>query len=89
MIDKERARAQVATLVDKFARLSKQEKDAFSEEEVKQGFLLPLFRSLYWDVENRNEVRAEVRSGRGLADYLFLIDGVTVFPLEAKSSVST
>ena len=84
MSDKENARTQVAALVARFAGLSEQEKRAFSEEDVKQGFLLPLFRSLCWDVENRNHVRAEVRTGRGIADYLFLIDGVTVFPLEAK-----
>ena len=84
MTDRERARAMVAMVVDRFAGLSWQERQAYSEEEVKQGFLLPLFRALGWNVENRSEVRAEARSGRGLADYLFLIDGVTVFPLEAK-----
>jgi len=85
MGEKERAREQIAALVARYRGLSARARRDYSEEEVKQGFLLPLFRILGWDVENRNEVRAEARSGRGLADYLFVIDGVTVFPLEAKN----
>ena len=85
MRDKERAREQIAALVNRYKGLSATERRDYSEEEVKQGFLLPLFRILGWDVENRHEVRAEAPSGRGLADYLFVIDGVTVFPLEAKN----
>lgn len=85
MLDKERARTQVATLVTKYNSLTERDRRDYSEEEVKQGFLLPLFRILGWAVEDRHEVRAEARSGRGFADYLFLIDGITVFPLEAKN----
>lgn len=45
---------------------------------------MPLFRALSWDVEQRDEVRAEAGDGHHRADYLFLLDGVSCFPPEAK-----
>lgn len=85
MLDRDQARAQVATLVTSWQSLGAGRRQRYSEEEVKKDFLLPLFRALGWNVENRDELRAEAPSGRGLADYLFLIEGMPVFPLEAKS----
>ena len=85
MTDREAARAEIRALVARYQALDATQRRRYSEEEVKQGFLLPLFRALGWDVEKRDEVRAEARSGRGLADYLFLIEGVTRFTLEAKN----
>ena len=84
MSDKELAREQVAALVARYDSLSARKRRGYSEEEVKQGFLLPLFRALGWDVENRDDVRAEERVGEGNADYSFRINGIPVFFLEAK-----
>ena len=81
---RDRAREQVAELVARYKRLSARERRDYSEEEVKQGFLLPLFRALGWDVENREDVRAEERVGEGKADYSFRINGIPAFFLEAK-----
>lgn len=54
------------------------------EAEAKKDYILPLFRSLGWDVENGAEVTAEERVSRGFVDYGFRADNMPMFYLEAK-----
>ena len=49
------------------------------EAGTKKDYVLPLFRSLGWDVENRAEVTAEERVSRGFVDYGFRADNMPMF----------
>ncbi|MCC6643616.1 N-6 DNA methylase, partial [Candidatus Peregrinibacteria bacterium] len=57
----------------------------YTEEETKKDFILPLFRILGWDVENKEEVSAEEKISKKKVDYGFRINGIPKFFLEAKS----
>ncbi len=58
----------------------------YTEEEVKKGFLLPLFDILGWNTVERSEVSAEEHiKSSGRVDYGFYLNGWPKFYLEAKS----
>lgn len=58
----------------------------YTEEEVKKGFLLPLFDVLGWNTVERSEVSAEEHiKSSGRVDYGFYLNGWPKFYLEAKS----
>jgi type I restriction-modification system DNA methylase subunit len=88
-MDKEKARQEIQLLVDKYNRFVAEGRDSkYKEEETKKDFILPLFRALGWDVENRsrpNEVTAEETISKKRVDYGFRINGIPKFFLEAKS----
>jgi len=86
LLDKEKAKQEIQGLVDKYNEVveSGEEKD-FNEEDTKKDYILPLFRALGWDVENRKEVTAEKKVSGGRVDYAFRIEGIPRFFLEAKS----
>lgn len=54
------------------------------EAGTKKDYILPLFRSLGWDIEDGEEVTAEERISRGFVDYGFRADNLPMFYLEAK-----
>lgn len=59
----------------------------YTEEDIKKGFIEPLFRALGWNIEERDEVSTEesIKSS-GRVDYGFYLNERPRFYLEAKSS---
>lgn len=85
-MDKNLGKQQIQNLIEKYQLVVKQGKvKDYTEEETKKDFILPLFRALGWNVEDKNEVSAEehiISSGR--VDYGFYINERAKFYLEAK-----
>jgi type I restriction-modification system DNA methylase subunit/REP element-mobilizing transposase RayT len=84
MMDKEVARAQIAALVEKFDRSPKKDIAAYTEQQMRVSFILPLFQALGWDTTNPAEMSAEENISRGFVDFGFYLHGVPVFYLETK-----
>jgi len=85
-MNKEESKQEIKKLVEKYERLSESGKiRSYNEEMTKKDFILPLFRTLGWDVENGEEVTAEEKISRGRVDYAFRIDGIPKLFLEAKA----
>ncbi|MGH9992138.1 MAG: type I restriction endonuclease, partial [Nitrososphaera sp.] len=90
MNNKEGARRAITELVSRYqsVAMNREEYRKYNEEMTKLRFINPLFNALGWDIENRNrldEVTFEDKISRGRVDYLFKINGVQKFVLEAKS----
>lgn len=86
MTEKE-AKATISKLIEKYEQVVASNKlKSYTEEETKKDFILPLFKVLGWDVDDKNEVSAEehIRSA-GRLDYGFYLDGWPKFYLEAKA----
>lgn len=67
---REEAKNAVAALVEKYRKLSERgELGEQNEAEVRTRFVTPLLRALGWDVEGLDEVRPELRTLTGFADY--------------------
>src|SRR3989344_5003628 len=82
---KDQAKVAIQKLIEKYQREQESGKiKKYSEEETKQGFILPLFGALGWDVYDRNEVTAEEQISGDRVDYGFYLNGRTKFYLEAK-----
>src|SRR3990172_5765151 len=82
-VTKDEAKQKIAELVAKYESLSSKK---LNEEATKQGFILPLFKALGWNVEDSaNEVVPEEKASKGRVDYAFKLHGVSQFYLEAKS----
>ena len=73
----------VRHLLEKYRRAGG-DRARIPEAGTKKDYILPLFRSLGWDVENGEEVTAEERISRGFVDYGFRADNLPMFYLEAK-----
>ena len=73
----------VRHLLEKYRRAGG-DKARITEAGTKKDYILPLFRSLGWDVEEGSEVTAEERISRGFVDYGFRADNLPMFYLEAK-----
>lgn len=82
MSQKEQGRQLVAELVEKYKRLPPHHK--LNEQELRLGFVLPLFQALGWDIHQALEVSAEEQIVRGRADFGFYFGGSPVFYLETK-----
>jgi len=83
---KELAKQKIQELVDKYEVAKKAGTLAsYSEEETKKDFILPLFKVLGWNTEDKKEVSAEeyIKSS-GRVDYGFYLNGRSKFYLEAK-----
>ena len=83
---KEEAKQKIQALVDKYKKVKSSDRTrGYTEEETKKDFILPLFKALGWDVDDKSEVSAEEhqKSG-GRVDYGFYFDNRIVFYLEAK-----
>jgi len=88
-MSKENAKEKVRFLIEKYGRMTQEERDIKSKEEemTKKDLILPMFQALEWDTENRetaDEVTAEEKISKGWVDYGFRLDGVPRFFLEAK-----
>jgi type I restriction-modification system DNA methylase subunit len=57
-----------------------------NENATRQGYILPLFRALGWNVDNVNEVSPEEKVSRGWVDFSFRIGGIPRFFLETKKA---
>lgn len=80
------AKEKIKTLVEKYEQVRQTGKlRSYTEEETKKDFILPLFKVLGWDVDNKNEVSAEesiISSGR--VDYGFYLNDRVKFYVETK-----
>ncbi len=84
-ITKDEARQKIVELVAKYQALIPAQIKAFNEEATKQGFILPLFHALGWDIEDTSaEVLPEYNASKGRVDYAFKLKGVAQFYTEAK-----
>jgi type I restriction-modification system DNA methylase subunit len=81
---KEEAKEKIAELLSKYEHLGPSEVKDYHEAKTKQGFVLPLFQYLGWDVFNTDEVAPEEKASKGRVDYAFKLGGVSHFYLEAK-----
>jgi hypothetical protein len=81
---KEEAKNRLAELVSKYEGLSTSEIKSYHEAKTKQGFVLPLFQYLGWNVFNTDEVAPEEKVSKGRVDYAFKLHGVPQFYLETK-----
>ncbi|MEW6556463.1 MAG: N-6 DNA methylase [Elusimicrobiota bacterium] len=84
-MDKETAKSEVKKLIQKYETVKTDGKiNDYKEEMTKKDFILPLFRTLGWDIENSNEVSAEDKISNGRVDYSFILSGIVKFFVEAK-----
>ncbi len=85
-MDKELIKNRIQELVDKYEAIKKDGKlKTYSEEDTIQGFILPLFEILGWDIRNKKEVSSQDHiKGSGRPDHTFKINGITQFYLESK-----
>ena len=85
-LTKERAKENLAKLIEKFNReLSAGRIKEYNEEATKTSFIQPLLKDvLGWDVNDRNEVSPEEKISRGRVDYGVKVEGKTKFYIEAK-----
>jgi type I restriction-modification system DNA methylase subunit len=83
--EEEGARHVIAKLVSGYESLNEREIKKYTEADTRRVFIMPLFRSLGWDVYGRQEVREEERASRGRVDYAFCIREIPKFFLEAKA----
>lgn len=84
MNTQETAYAEIEKLVQKFRGLSVRERKGMNEHATRQGFILPMFRALGWDIDNVNEVSPEEKVSRGFVDFSFRLGGVPRYFLETK-----
>ncbi len=82
----EYAHDKVKQLVHKFKALSPAARKQMNEDATRQGYLLPLFGALGWDIEDINEVSPEERVSKGWVDFAFRIGGIPRFFLETKKA---
>lgn len=80
-------RVKIGELIAKYEQVKQDGKlKAYTEEETKKEFILPLFDALEWKTTDRDEVSAEEHiKSSGRVDYGFYLNGRAKFYLEAKS----
>lgn len=85
-MNKDQAKKEIERLISKYELVKSTTKvKSYKEEETKKDFILPLFRALGWNVEDKNEVSAEEHElSSGRVDYGFYINDRAKFYLEAK-----
>jgi len=81
---KEKARQEIARLIEKYRNLSDTDKKRYTEAQTRRVFIEPLFSALGWDIYGGEEVVEEVKAVVGRVDYVFKLRGVSQFYLEAK-----
>ena len=84
MTPSETAYSEIEKLVQRFKNTSAAGRKAMNENATRQGFILPMFHALGWDIENINEVSPEEKVSRGWVDFSFRIGGVPRYFLETK-----
>src|SRR3990167_1539829 len=84
-MDKKEAKEKIKKLVEKYERVrSNGQLKFYTEEETKNGFIIPLFGALGWDFSNKSEVSAEENVSGKRVDYGFYINERIKFYLETK-----
>ena len=85
-MDKELIKQKIQELVEKYEIVKKEGKlKTYSEEDTIQGFVLPLFEILGWNIRDKNEVSSQDHiKGSGRPDHTLKINGITQFYLESK-----
>jgi len=80
------ARENLVRLIEKFELESASGQiDRYTEEEAKNSFIQPFLKEvLGWDVNDRNQVRAEKKISRGRVDYGLMVEGAIKLFVEAK-----
>ncbi len=86
MINPEIARTEIEGLIQRFKSLSAAERKGMNEHATRQGYILPLFRALGWNVDNVNEVSPEEKVSRGWVDFSFRLGGIPRYFLETKKA---
>jgi type I restriction-modification system DNA methylase subunit len=81
---KEDAKEKIAELLSKYEHLNPFEVKDYHEAKTRQGFVLPMFQYLGWDIFNTDEVAPEEKASKGRVDYAFKLHGVSQFYLETK-----
>jgi len=74
----------IQALVKNFKALSGSARKGMNENATRQGYILPMFRLLGWNVDNVNEVSPEEKVSRGFVDFSFRISGIPRYFLETK-----
>jgi adenine-specific DNA-methyltransferase len=82
------SREKIQALVSKYEdETSSGKLKKYTEEDIKKGYILPLFEALGWDSKNRDEVSSEEHiKSSGRVDYGFYLNDRPKFYLEAKSA---
>jgi type I restriction-modification system DNA methylase subunit len=78
------AKVEIEQLVERFATLSAHNRKGYNEPATRQDFIMPLFRALGWNTEDKREVSPEERVSRGYVDFAFRLHGIPRFFLETK-----
>ena len=86
MTTPETAYAQVHLLVDRFKSLSPAARRGMNESATRQGYILPLFAALGWNITDTSEVSPEEKVSRGWVDFAFRLGGIPRFFLETKKA---
>lgn len=84
MTTRETAYSEIEKLIQKFKATTARQRRDMNEHATRQGYILPMFRALGWDVDNINEVSPEEKVSRGFVDFSFRIGGVPRYFLETK-----
>jgi hypothetical protein len=84
MSDSDLALTGIQALVKNFKALSASARKGMNENATRQGYILPMFRLLGWNVDNVNEVSPEEKVSRGFVDFSFRIGGIPRYFLETK-----
>jgi len=82
----EHAYDRIEKLIHNFKALTAGQRKSMNENATRQGYILPLFAALGWDIGNVNEVSPEEKVSRGFVDFSFRLDGVPRFFLETKKA---
>jgi type I restriction-modification system DNA methylase subunit len=84
MTNCEAAYSEIEKLTQKFKATTARQRKNMNEHATRQGYILPMFRALGWDIDNINEVSPEEKVSRGFVDFSFRIGGVPRYFLETK-----
>ncbi len=87
-MNENQTKEQIHALIAKYeAETSSGKLKKYTEEDIKKGFILPLFEALGWDPKDRDEVSSEEHiKSSGRVDYGFYLNDRPKFYLEAKSA---
>lgn len=84
MTNQETAYNEIERLVKDFKNMPAPKRRGMNEMQTRLGYILPLFRSLGWDINNIDEVSPEEKVSRGWVDFSFRLGNVPRFFLETK-----
>jgi len=84
-MNKTKAEEKIKILIEKYENVKKANKlRSYTEEETKNGFIIPLFEILGWDFSNKEEVSAEESVSAGRVDFGLYLNNRIKFYLETK-----